>query len=52
MIRLAAYQDWLHTATKDVAKFWRRVRERHQPLELSSRPVDTLKYGGKHLVTN
>jgi hypothetical protein len=29
MIRLAANQDWLHKATKDVAKFWRNKRERH-----------------------
>ena len=29
MIRLAADQDWLHKATKEVAKFWRHKRERH-----------------------
>ena len=30
MIRLAADQDWLHKATKDVAKFWRHKRQRYQ----------------------
>jgi hypothetical protein len=30
MIRLAADHDWLHKATKDVAKFWRNKRERRQ----------------------
>ena len=28
MIRLAADQDWLHKATKEVAKFWRQKRGR------------------------
>jgi hypothetical protein len=28
IIRLAADMDWLHKATKDVAKFWRQKRER------------------------
>jgi hypothetical protein len=32
--RLATNQDWLHKATKDVAKFWRNKREyRAYPLE-------------------
>jgi hypothetical protein len=32
MIRLAADQDWLHKATKEIAKYWRRKREgRHIP---------------------
>jgi len=29
MIRLATDQDWLHKATKDVAKYWRNKRQRH-----------------------
>jgi hypothetical protein len=37
MIRLATDQDWLHKATKDVAKFWRHKRERRQTPALSSR---------------
>jgi hypothetical protein len=28
MIRLAADQDWLHKATKEIAKFWKNKRER------------------------
>jgi hypothetical protein len=28
MIRLAADQDWLHKATKEIAKYWRNKRER------------------------
>ena len=30
MIRLAADQDWLHKATKEIAKYWRNKRERRQ----------------------
>ena len=30
MIRLAADQDWLHKATKEVSKYWRHKRERCQ----------------------
>ena len=30
MIRLATDQDWLHKATKEIAKFWRQKRGRHQ----------------------
>ena len=37
MIRLAADQDWLHKATKEVAKFWRNKRERRVNLLPSSR---------------
>jgi hypothetical protein len=29
MIRLAADQDWLHKATKEISKYWRNKRERH-----------------------
>jgi len=29
MIRPAADQDWLHKATKEIAKYWRNKRERH-----------------------
>jgi hypothetical protein len=28
MIRLAADQDWLHKATKEITKFWKRKRGR------------------------
>ena len=36
IIRLAADHDWLHKATKDVAKFWRNKRERRvNPLQSS-----------------
>jgi hypothetical protein len=37
MIRLATDQDWLHKATKEIAKFWRNKRERRigrQPANL------------------
>src|SRR5882757_2255591 len=37
MIRLATDQDWLHRATKEIAKHWRHKRERRQNLEASSR---------------
>lgn len=30
IIRLAADEDWLHKATREVAKFWRHKRERQQ----------------------
>src|ERR1039458_9359762 len=30
MIRLAAEQDWLHKATKEISKYWRNKRERRQ----------------------
>jgi len=44
MIRLAADMDWLHKATKEIAKYWRHKRERRQsadalPAALSDRPV-------------
>ena len=29
MMRLAVDQDWLHKATKELAKHWRNKRERH-----------------------
>jgi hypothetical protein len=33
MIRLATDQNWLHKATKEIAKYWRNKRERsHSPL--------------------
>ena len=28
IIRLATDQDWLHKATKEIAKYWRKKRER------------------------
>jgi hypothetical protein len=30
MIQLAADQDWLHKATKEIPKYWRNKRERCQ----------------------
>ena len=30
IIRLAADEDWLHKATKEIAKYWRCKRERQQ----------------------
>jgi hypothetical protein len=30
VIRLATEQDWLHKATKEIAKYWRHRRERRQ----------------------
>ena len=35
MIRLAADQDWLHKATKEISKYWRIKRERRQTPVLS-----------------
>ena len=36
MIRLAADQDWLHKATKEISKYWRHKREqRMNPLPSS-----------------
>jgi hypothetical protein len=38
MIRLAADQDWLRKATKEISKYWRLKRERRvnpQPVNLS-----------------
>jgi hypothetical protein len=37
MIRLAPDTDWLHKATKEVAKFWRLKRERCRTSETLSR---------------
>ncbi|HXR48754.1 MAG TPA: hypothetical protein VN784_15065 [Candidatus Limnocylindrales bacterium] len=37
LIRLAADQDWLHKATKEIAKYWRNKRERRNSSEASSR---------------
>jgi hypothetical protein len=39
MIRLAADQDWLHKATKEISKYWRQKRERCQTQQLSSCPT-------------
>ena len=36
-VLLAADQDWLHKANKDVTKCWRQKRKRHQTAALSSR---------------
>jgi hypothetical protein len=30
MIQLAAEQDWLHKATKEIAKYWKNKRERNR----------------------
>jgi hypothetical protein len=34
MIRLATDQDWLHKATREVAKFWRQKRQKNSSLHL------------------
>jgi hypothetical protein len=39
MIRLAADQEWLHKATKEISKYWRHKRERCQTHLPSSRPT-------------
>jgi hypothetical protein len=39
MIRLAADQDWLHKATKEISKYWRQKRERRQTPEPLSRTI-------------
>jgi hypothetical protein len=46
MIRLAGDQDWLHRATKEIAKYWKNKRGRRQsplpswtPPKLPSRPL-------------
>ena len=39
MMRLAADRDWMHKATKEIAKYWRNKRERRQPPLPSSRSV-------------
>ena len=43
LIRLAADPDWLHKATRDVAKYWRQKRERrgnpHAPRSSDRRGV-------------
>jgi len=39
MIQLAADKDWLHKATKEISKHWRRKRERHQNSEPFSKAV-------------
>jgi len=36
MFRLATDQDWLHKATKEIAKFWRNKRERNVNMKPSS----------------
>ena len=38
MIRLAADQDWLHKATKEISKYWRHKRERRMNPLPSPRP--------------
>src|ERR1022692_990966 len=42
MRRLAADQDWLHKATKEIAKFWRNKRLRGQERQPSRRPFGYL----------
>jgi hypothetical protein len=37
MIRLATDQDWLHKATKEIAKYWRHKRARRQTPVSASR---------------
>ena len=31
LVQLATDKDWLHKATKEIAKYWRNKRERRQP---------------------
>jgi hypothetical protein len=38
MIRLAADQDWLHKATKEISKYWRLKRGRRMNPPLPPRP--------------
>ena len=38
MIRLAADQDWLHKATKELTKYWRQKRERRDRPAPCARP--------------
>jgi hypothetical protein len=37
VIRLATDKEWLHKATKDVAKYWRQKRGRRQYLPRTTR---------------
>ena len=39
MIRLAAEQDWLHKATKEIAKYWKNKRVRNHTPAPSPRAV-------------
>jgi hypothetical protein len=32
IIALAMNRDWLHKATKEISKYWRHKRDRHQIL--------------------
>jgi hypothetical protein len=38
MIRLAADQDWLHRATKEIAKYWRNRRAKREGLVVVFKP--------------
>src|ERR1017187_7151761 len=42
MIRLAAEQDWLHKATKEISKYWRNKRERRQTPDPSPKTRQTM----------
>jgi hypothetical protein len=50
IIRLAADQDWLHKATKEIAKYWRNKRQRQQAARALSRTTP-LKGGKTYLQT-
>ena len=50
MIRLATDHDWLHKATKEIAKYWRHKRERRQNLASSSR--QTIKFRVEKVTPN
>ena len=41
MIRLAADMDWLHKATKEIAKYWRQRRERRHPMKCCNATKET-----------
>jgi len=44
MIRLAADQDWLHKATKEILKYWRNKRRRRRTPEFSWRPAKPVRH--------
>ena len=43
LIRLATNEDWLHKATKEIARHWRNKRARHQSPHISSRSTRSMR---------
>src|SRR5271170_6719907 len=39
VIQLAADREWLHKATKELSKYWRHKRERHQTVSPATQKV-------------